>query len=104
MQSNEQPNSDSEDLHFDDEDDEDEVSEFDYEDSQNSFSSLICSTNEYLKFEEQKNAKALVGLDLNVKSGMDDTSSPMKALDFSSPDRSPAKLSMDKNNENAQTG
>jgi len=28
----------------------------------------------------------------------------MKALEFGSPDRSPAKLGMDKNNENAQTG
>ena len=104
MQSSHQQSSDSEDLNFDGEDDEDEVSEFDYEDSQNSFSSLICSTNEYIKFEEHKNAKALVGLDLNVKSLMDDTSSPMKALEFGSPDRSPAKLSMDKSNENAQTG
>ena len=43
----------SEDLEFDD--DGEYGSEFDYGDSAKSFSSLICSTNEYLKAEEEKN-------------------------------------------------
>ena len=63
--SREEDESGSDGLDFDEDEDEYD-SEFDYEGSVKSFSSLICSTNEYLKEEEEKNSRPLPGLDLKA--------------------------------------